>query len=364
MSKIDARILLVEDDEDDYFIFQDLISEIKFLRIDLTWVDSYKAALEKAQDDLFDLYIIDYLLGDFTGIHLLTALKRNGLKKPTIILTGKGDHSIDVDAMEKGASDYLEKGNLTPQLLEKTIRYVIKQSESKEELRKSEEQLRLLSLKLIEAQEAERKRIAKELHDSICSNLAAVKFEIQKQIDVLKKKIPTASPDPFQHLIDMVQNSIEETRRIYTNLWPSILDDLGLLMAIQWACRNFQQTYSGIVVETDLKVEEGEIPSPLKIVIFRVIQEALNNVAKHSGADHVHMQFEQSEGKLILTIKDNGHGFDVGAKKTGLGAFLGGMGLASMKERVTHTSGSLYITSAADTGTRIQAIWAGSSMDE
>jgi len=350
------RILLVEDDNDDYVIFQDIISEIKYLHIALTWVDSYKAALESARDDLYDVYIIDYLLSGSTGIDLLNAFRLNGLRKPAIILTGQGDHDVDIKAMYEGASDYLEKDKITPELIEKAIRYAIAQAETMEDLRESEKHLRILSSKLIDAQEAERTRIAKELHDSIGSNLAAVKFEIQKQIDALKESISETQQDRLKNLVDMVQGTMEETRRIYSNLRPTILDDLGILMAIRWFCRNFQEVYSDISVQTDLNIDEEEIPGPIKIVIYRVMQEALNNVAKHSGANKVDLKFEKSEKKIVLTIWDNGHGFDVHAKKRTNG-YSGGMGLFSMKERVSYSGGELFICSDDENGTEIRAVW-------
>lgn len=356
MKKTDIRVLLVEDDEDDYVIFQDLLSEIKYFHIELTWVDNYKATLETARDDVYDIYILDYFLRGATGIDLLNDFRLKGLRNPVIILTGQGDHDVDVQAMQKGASDYLEKDKITPQLLEKAIRYAISQSQTMEDLRESEKQLRVLSSKLIDAQEDERKRIAKELHDGIGSNLAAVKFEIQKQMDGLKNNISDIQHGRLKNLVDMVQDTIDETRRIYTNLRPTVLDDLGILMAIRWFCRNFQQIYSNILIQTDLNIQEEEISDPLKIVIYRVMQEALNNVAKHSGADKVNLIFEKSEGTINLTIRDNGHGFDVHANKKVSGR-SGGMGLISMKERVGYSGGKLFIRSDVKSGTEVKAIW-------
>ncbi|RJP40899.1 MAG: response regulator [Desulfobacteraceae bacterium] len=357
MNKDSVRVLLVEDDEDDYVLFRDVVSEVKHLRIELTWVNNFQHALVEARKSLYDIYIVDYLLGEGTGIELLQALKENAMEKPFILLTGHGDHDIDVQAMKEGAADYLEKEMITPQLLERVIRYSIQKFFTMELLRESEKRLRQLSIKLINTQEDERKRIATELHDSIGSNLAAVKFEIQKQMTDLKKRKENFDIDhQFKNLTDIVQQTIDETRRICHNLRPSVLDDLGVVIAIKWYCRNFPQSYSNISIDADLKISEKEVPEPLKVVIFRVMQEAFTNVAKHSGADKVKLVFEKTDDKIILTIRDNGRGFDISGKRPEKDCFSG-MGLMSMKERVGNSGGSFLISSAKTKGTEVQAIW-------
>ncbi len=358
MKQNPIRILLVEDDEDDYVIIQDVISEIKYMQIELIWVDNYGSALETAKNGSFDIFIIDYFLRGFTGLDLLHEFRKNGLRKPAIVLTGLGDHGIDLQAMEAGASDYIEKDKITPPLLEKTIRYAIAQSETLEVLKESEKRLRMLSAKLINAQESERKRIAKELHDSIGSNLAAIKFEIQKQLMSGSGDTASLSADPcFKNLNDLLNATIEETRRICMSLRPAVLDDLGIIIAIQWFCRKFCEIYTHIDIRTDLKVDEKEIPDPIKIVIYRVIQEALTNVVKHSNATIAHILFEKQQDNIFLNITDNGCGFDTNAKRIASGS--GGIGLSSMAERVSSSGGSLSISSDGKTRTEIRAVWPG-----
>lgn len=357
MNKKSVRVLLVEDDEDDYVLFRDVISEIKYFHIDLTWINDCQHILHAAERNMHDIYIVDYLLGGCTGIDILNTLKENGIRKPVIILTGHSDHDIDVQAMEEGAADYLEKETITPQLLERVIRYSLQKSEAMEMMRESENRLRQLSMQLINTQEDERKRIAKELHDSIGSNLAAVKFEIQKQIADSKKRRSSIDIDhQFTYLMDIVHQTIEETRRICHNLRPPVLDDLGIVLAINWYCRNFLKAYSNITIDTDIGITEAEIPEHVKVVIFRVIQEAFTNVTKHSGADKVELIFEKSDDKIILVIRDNGSGFDVNGEMSQKD-HSGGMGLLSMNERVSYSGGILLLCSEKGKGTEIRASW-------
>jgi signal transduction histidine kinase len=135
-----------------------------------------------------------------------------------------------------------------------------------------------------------------------------------------------------------------------------MLDDLGLLATLSWFCRGFQTIYSGIRVEQEVAIEESEIPGPLKIVIYRVTQEAMNNVAKHSKADVVRLSVRKLADRMELLIQDNGQGFDL-EKTRSQEAAKRGLGLLSMKERTELSGGSLAIESAKGKGTLVRASW-------
>jgi signal transduction histidine kinase len=139
-------------------------------------------------------------------------------------------------------------------------------------------------------------------------------------------------------------------------LHPSILDDLGLFAAIRAICREFKEVYADIRVTTDLEIHEHEVPGSLKILIFRILQEALNNVAKHSGADTVNLSLKKNKRKIELTIKDNGKGFDL-HEVLHADSQEHGLGLQSMRERTELFGGSIDIRSKAGKGTTICANW-------
>jgi diguanylate cyclase (GGDEF)-like protein len=129
------KILLVDDDEDDYIMTRDLLSEIKELNYDMKWVPTYDAALEAMKcNDYYDVFLFDYRLGDRTGLELLRETVANGCKVPIILLTGQGDHELDVEAMKLGAADYLNKGQIDASLLERSIRYAIERKRSEEQI--------------------------------------------------------------------------------------------------------------------------------------------------------------------------------------------------------------------------------------
>jgi signal transduction histidine kinase len=140
------------------------------------------------------------------------------------------------------------------------------------------------------------------------------------------------------------------------DLRPSILDDLGILATLTWFSREFPKTYSNIRIDKVIDIQENEVPDTLKTVIYRISQEALNNIAKHSNADLVRLSLEKKEGKIKLIIQDNGMGFNLeGILSTERSKR--GLGLTSMRERTELSGGSFSINSTIGTGTIIEAVW-------
>jgi signal transduction histidine kinase len=247
------------------------------------------------------------------------------------------------------------QGCISPALLEfietmaPLIGETIHRFNLEDELKNSEQRLRVLSAQLLTAQENERKRIARELHDSIGQSLAAIKFVLEKKISQLNSAANFPG-SKLEDIVPMIQDTMEEIRRVSMDLWPSILDDLGLLSGINYFCRQFGEIYSTIKIDKDLSVAEDAIPSSLKIVIYRILQEALNNIAKYSKADKVLISLHKKNNHLELMIADNGIGFDYQS-------FPKGMGLLGMKERVELSGGDFTLTSLPHQGTSIKARW-------
>ena len=229
---------------------------------------------------------------------------------------------------------------------------------AEEALRESEKELRLLSGQLLTAQEQERGRIARELHDGIGQSLSAIKFKIEDTLGQMGKDVAESSVNSLNSLIPIIQSTVEEVRRITMDLRPSTLDDLGILATIGWFCREFQETYATVRIEKEIGLGESDIPESLKIVIYRVLQEALNNVAKHSGADSVTIFLTKRDNTLELTIEDNGCGFDL-KEAFDIDGSKRGFGLGSMKERTELSGGSFSLESIRRKGTTVQASWQG-----
>jgi PAS domain S-box-containing protein len=229
---------------------------------------------------------------------------------------------------------------------------------AEEALRQSERELRLLSTQLLAVQEQERGRIARELHDGIGQSLSAIKFRVEDALGQMGKNLAESSVNSLNSLIPVIQSTVEEVRRITMDLRPATLDDLGILATIAWFCREFQETYANVKIEKEIGIAETDIPESLKTVIFRVVQEALNNVAKHSGAESVTIFLTKRDDTIELTIEDNGRGFDL-EEELDIDVSKRGFGLGSMKERTELSGGSFSLESVRREGTSVRAFWPG-----
>ncbi len=217
-----------------------------------------------------------------------------------------------------------------------------------DELRQSRERLRRLSARLIEAQEAERRHLARELHDEIGQALTAVKINLQAA--------QQGEEDSAARLADsmaIVEGTMAQVRDISLSLRPSILDDLGLVPALRWYAAG-QAGRAGFELHFESDPAAIHVAPEIEIGCYRVVQEALHNVARHAGARNVDVRVRLEEGDLSLTVKDDGVGFDVAAAREQASA-NGNLGLLSMTERARLLGGRLRVQSAPGKGTSIQA---------
>ena len=224
-------------------------------------------------------------------------------------------------------------------------------------LRESEHTKRMLTAQVMSAQEKERKRIASELHDGIGQTLSAIKFYVENAIRNLNEHTIDNSAQMFQNVIPKLQDAIEEVRRISMDLRPSLLDDIGTLATLSWFCRQFQAIYESIRIELRLDIKESDIPAPLKVAIFRIVQEAMNNCAKYSQAGCIHISLINTGKEIELTVEDDGLGFDLAEVYAKVERLGGGMGLVTMKERSEFSGGIFAIESAISKGTSMRVNW-------
>ncbi|MBI2216874.1 MAG: sensor histidine kinase [Candidatus Rokubacteria bacterium] len=206
---------------------------------------------------------------------------------------------------------------------------------------------RRLSQRILEAQEDERQRVARELHDESAQSLTLM---------LVRLRVMELSEDPAQirqhvhELRELTARALEEIRRIALELRPKILEDLGLGEALAW--RVDEVNASGAVRATiQLVGIERRLPRDVELALYRIAQEALTNVARHAGAEHARLMLVQRDGIVSLAVEDDGAGFDVHAEE----ARAGGLGLSGMRERMTLVGGTLHIESAPGRGTRVTA---------
>lgn len=229
-------------------------------------------------------------------------------------------------------------------------------AERTRELMRSEQQLRHLSNQLLIAQEIERKRIAGEIHDSVGQSLAAIKMRVQNVLYRIEEGLPRTKETSLEAVIPIIQQSMDEVRRIQTALRPPMLDELGLVPTIDWFLREFKTTYPSIKVTKNIMVDESDLMDLTKTAIFRIIQEAFNNIGKHSGATQAQLALQEAKDHLVLQIRDNGTGFDL-IKTEKESSVNESMGLGSMRERAQYAGGTITIDSSSGKGTKINIIW-------
>ena len=217
-----------------------------------------------------------------------------------------------------------------------------------EVLKRKEEMRGTLLRKIISAQEEERKRIARDLHDDLSQILATLLLALEKVRDSVRDAAGTAEIDRIQTLS---VRAIDSIHRMIFDLRPAVLDDLGLAVAIRWYAEqrlkplNISCYFEGNAL--DLRLD-----SQIEIALFRIAQEAMNNIAKHSKADNVMISFERKNGSVVLTVEDDGEGFQP-LDESPKGIPGHGFGLQGMKERVELLDGTISIDSSAEAGTRI-----------
>ncbi len=218
------------------------------------------------------------------------------------------------------------------------------------------QELRRANQRLLTAQENERKRVAQELHDGIGQCLTGIKFGLENAIRQAEREKSATSMDSLEALIPVIRGAMEEVRRISMDLRPYMLDDLGILATIKWCSREFEKLCPQIRIVPDIRVKEDDIPELLKVVIFRVLQEALSNIGRHAKADLVSLMLSMNDGILQFFVKDNGIGFDPTELQSGH-EDKRGFGLSSMKERVQLSGGTFSAEAEAGKGTAIAARW-------
>jgi len=209
--KDSLKILLIEDDEDDYILTQDTINEIPGNMYKLEWATNYEEGLNAMESNSFDVFLLDYRLGKESGLDLLKKMNFLVESGPIILLTGQGDRELDFEALEAGASDFLVKADLNPDLLDRSIRYAIQQFKTIRQLRKKEDELQQLNANLevlVQNRTAELNYANNELKKA---------FEIEQELSQLKGKLVSMASHEFKTPLSTILSSISLVER-YTEL--------------------------------------------------------------------------------------------------------------------------------------------------
>ena len=352
--KITLHILHLEDDPNDAVLVQHTL-ETAGVSCAINCVqnrDDFVAALERGG---VSMIFSDFSVPTFDGFAALEIARTRFPDIPFILVSGTLGEERAIDSLKRGATDYVLKQRLSRLVpaVQRAMQEVKERVERKQAEAKRREysgKLQVLSRRLVEAQETERRNIARELHDEIGQALTVMQLNLQAMLQLPGTDALTSR---LKENLAVVERVLEQVHDISLNLRPSMLDDLGLEPALRWYT-NRQAALGGLQASFAADPLEQRLDPIIETECFRIAQEALTNVLRHAQANFVTVELRQEEGKLHLRVRDDGTGFEVATvrEKAVLGASLG---LLSMEERAGLAGGGLEFTSIPGQGTEVHA---------
>ena len=237
------------------------------------------------------------------------------------------------------------------QIAQEVARTTAENARLLQRLGEAEKRFRLISRGILRVQEAERGRISRDLHDGVGQSLTALKVQLQL-LEMSAAEEDSALSARLGELREMADRSLQDVRQISHLLRPQMLDDLGLLPTLRWLARTFQQR-TGVEVALSADGVDEQMDPDLSNLVFRLVQEALTNVAKHARAARAEVRLRRAGDRLFLAVQDRGAGFDAASCLRSTDEDRG-FGLRGMRDRVQLFSGRFTVTSEPGAGTTIE----------
>jgi signal transduction histidine kinase len=341
-----AKILLVDDEPKSLYALQELLST---LGENLMTAQSGEEALRLALKHDFAVILLDVRMPGIDGFETAKLIRNRERSRltPIIFLTAAADEMTSMfRGYEVGAVDYLMKP-VVPEILKSKVSVFVELHRKSERLKESEDKLRRLAAHLISVREEERAHIAREIHDELGQVLTGIKMEVGWLQKRLKEPALLEKTESMSKLID---STVQTVRKIATGLRPEMLDDMGLVAAIGWQAKEFQKR-TGIRCRVKLPPETAKLDIDVSTTAFRIFQEILTNVARHSRATRVDIDLGVTEDQVSLEVHDNGVGIaesDLHGRKS--------LGLLGMHERALLFGGEVRISGAPGHGTRVSVV--------
>ncbi len=365
---IKGRILLADDNADMRAYVKRLLGDY----YEVETVSNGAEALAAVRSHPPDLVLADVMMPELDGFGLLGELRADASTStiPVILLSARAGEDARIEGMQAGADDYMVKPFTARELLarvgahlalsrlrreaaerERALRaeLELRVVQRTAEVQTANEELRELSFRLQQMRDEERRRLARELHDSAGQLLAAMSMNIA----VVKGEAAKLSPEVAKRVDDneaILAQLITEIRTMSHLLHPPLLDEVGLSSALRWYVEGFAQR-SGIEATIELPKSLDRFPPDVEIAVFRAVQECLTNVHRHSGSRCCSVKLQRDEEQLHVEIKDEGKGIPK-EKQRSLTSSRGGVGLRGMKERLRQLGGTLQISSS-ENGTTV-----------
>ncbi len=334
----DVRLLLVEDNELDRRAIVRQLTRLADVSFQIVVASTLDEALHACRQERFDCVLLDLTLPDSTGLASVDAILDQPDAGPVIVLTGLEDPTVAVEAVQRGAQDYLTKHRLDPEVISRAVRYAITRHRNDSELRSTQELLNVMH---------DRERIARDLHDTVIQHLFATGMGLQALAN------RTAEPATKNRLVEAageIDVAIKQLREaifgLQTGTEVSVADELVQVAEAHADALGFRPT---------IRVVPGvdRIGSTLRHELIATVTEALSNVARHAGATAAQVIVDLDGDEITVHVVDNGRGFDPDVGPS-IGR-LDGQGLRNLERRAAELSGGLSVGPGPGGGTRL--IW-------
>jgi signal transduction histidine kinase len=348
-----VNILMVDDQPAKLLSYEAILRD---LNENLIKVSSGREALDHILKNDIALVLLDVSMPDIDGFELANMIRQHPRYQNMAIIFISGVHLTDVDRIQgyqRGAVDYISVP-VVPELLRAKVsvfaelyRKTRELETVNNDLRIAEERLRRLTGRLMQIQDAERRRVARDVHDGLGQYLVGVKMGI----DQLARRFDRepAVHESVSEISVLLNRAITETRTISHLLHPPLLDEIGLESALAVYIDGFGKR-SGISVTVDVAPDLGRLESDVETALFRVVQECLLNVHRHSNSATASVSLERQNGDIRLQVRDEGVGMNTSQDGTSLG-----VGLLGIRERIRQLDGTLEIVPVNGGGTRVVA---------
>ena len=365
------RVLIADDNSDMRRYLVRLLSE----QYEVEAVPDGQAALQIARERSPDLIVSDVMMPILDGFELLKALRADEQTRtiPVVLLSARAGEESRVEGIQAGADDYLIKpfsarellarvsGRLEIARLQRDREAQLRLSQSEleqrvqertQELQNASEELRELSARILQAQDEERRRIARELHDGAGQLLAALGMEASN-LSAESDRLSSRGASSLSNIESLVVQMTKDIRTMSHLLYPPMLDEVGLQSALKDYVKGFAER-SGIHVSLDLPDGTERLDRDYELTLFRIIQECLTNIHRHSGSRTASIHIVRDEESLVLEVRDEGRGMPP-ERLSEIQSRGSGVGIRGMRERVLQLSGTMGVESD-DSGTRIYVV--------
>jgi signal transduction histidine kinase len=349
-----VNILMVDDQAGKLLSYEAILSD---LGENLLKAHSAREALDLLLKNEVAVVLMDVSMPELDGFELADMIRQHPRFQETAIIFISAVHLSDLDrlkAYQRGAVDYISVP-IVPELLRAKVSVFADLHRKTRQMELLNCELRTLSARLIATQDEERRRIARELHDSVGQLVAALSMN-NGLIQTHAEKLNLGIADAARQNVELVEQLSQEIRTISHLLHPPLLDQVGLLPAIKTFAEGFAER-SNVKVTIELSSEIGRLAPNVEISIFRIVQECLTNIYRHSGSKTASIRIWPTEDNLLtVQVTDEGKGIPVENRHTLVSPKFHGMGLSGMRERIRELGGKLEIQSSAKGTTVLAAL--------